>query len=490
MDAIRHRTSTYAWLRILLGLLLGFTLLPWSLGVPTPASAQEPVIRDHRDPYARVLLEIKRVTIHDDMDWGAGEISIGVKVYGREESCPVTSMEKCGQLLIQGGAPQFSASDGAVKQLDRVVPSYGDTMNDRAISPAFGIPFRPGMRYGFDISGVEWDAAVDDKLGMLRSEFTDEAGHIRFGTHTERGIRGYVGVFDFGLEPANFSVEYEIRRAPLPDLRPGGIKVHDLPGNPKKLVCMGIANVELGDAGPFEAVLKIDGVVPEGGKATAGSLASGSGGDLCVEVALPAAGQHELSFVVDEADGVLEFNERNNAYSQPYVAARGVADAGAATGPVVATASSAPGAVETRDPILVTMPAPSSVPAPGATTSEQKPGEGKADLTVTAIRVNGQVPDGKNDCKDGKNDVTVVVKNVGTTKAESFAVRLDVDGDEVRAESEDGLEAGKEREVRFGDVRLKKGEHQLDAALDPENTVAESSEDNNERKVSATCNAD
>jgi subtilase family serine protease len=69
-------------------------------------------------------------------------------------------------------------------------------------------------------------------------------------------------------------------------------------------------------------------------------------------------------------------------------------------------------------------------------------------------------------------------------------VRLDADGDEAGDESVDGLEAGKEREVRFGDVRLKKGEHKLSATLDQKHVVAESNDENNERTAAATCRAD
>jgi len=66
-------------------------------------------------------------------------------------------------------------------------------------------------------------------------------------------------------------------------------------------------------------------------------------------------------------------------------------------------------------------------------------------------------------------------------------VRLAVDGDETLEETVDGLEAGKEREVKFGDVKLKKGERQLAAMVDSKSTVAESGEDNNERTVTAIC---
>ena len=62
-------------------------------------------------------------------------------------------------------------------------------------------------------------------------------------------------------------------------------------------------------------------------------------------------------------------------------------------------------------------------------------------------------------------------------------MRLAVDGDEVAERPSAAWRPGKEREVRFDDVRSKKGERKLTATVDPENAVAESNEDNNELKV-------
>jgi subtilase family serine protease len=106
--------------------------------------------------------------------------------------------------------------------------------------------------------------------------------------------------------------------------------------------------------------------------------------------------------------------------------------------------------------------------------------------------VNGRAPDGKDDCTDGKNDVTVVVKNAGAADAESFVVRLDVDDDQGGAEekSVSGLDAGKEREVHFDDVGLKKGERKLAVTVDAKSSVAESDEGNNQRTVTARCTDD
>jgi len=53
------------------------------------------------------------------------------------------------------------------------------------------------------------------------------------------------------------------------------------------------------------------------------------------------------------------------------------------------------------------------------------------------------VPDGKDDCKDGENDMTVVVKNAGQGDTGAFAVRLLVDGDSHDIPV-DGLAAGQE----------------------------------------------
>ena len=425
--------------------------------------APPPIVRDHRDPYARVQVVIKRIIVHEDMDWGNGEIAISYEVNSYGAGCLPFSGAACETLVLRGAIREFSATDGAEKVFDRVIPSYTDSTTDGAISPPFGIPLRPGNQYGLTIRGDERDPSIDDILGFLNTPITDKDGQVQFGIRTERGFRNDCDFFGgCGSENAKFSVEYEIRPAPLPDLRPVAIKILDLPGNPKKLVCAALENVETGDAGAFEVALKVDGVVPPGGRATAGRLAARDAGELCAEIALPSTGQHQVSAVVDEADGVLEYNERNNVYEMTY------------TGGGLA-------------------PGPSPTPGPILLTSETKgkgEGQSQADLTVSAIRVNGQVPDGKDDCKDGKNSVSAVVKNAGTSKAGAFAVRLAVDGGESIEASVDGLEAGKGREVKLDDVRLKNGAQKLTVTVDPKGEVAESNEDNNDRQVAAACKDD
>ena len=64
-------------------------------------------------------------------------------------------------------------------------------------------------------------------------------------------------------------------------------------------------------------------------------------------------------------------------------------------------------------------------------------------------------------------------KDGGPAEAGRFVVRLAVDGAQSGDETVSSLEAGQEREVRFGEVLMKKGEHKLPAALDPKGSVAE-----------------
>src|SRR5262249_29550604 len=129
--------------------------------------------------------------------------------------------------------------------------------------------------------------------------------------------------------------------------------------------------------------------------------------------------------------------------------------------------------------------ASAATPTPSGTTSSQSSGA-KPDLVARAIRINGQAPDGKNDCKAGQSTITVTVKNAGRGAAGGFGVRLTVDGSDLDA-SVDALDAGQEREVRFDGVSLKKGEHTLKATVDAAQAIAETNDENNDLKVSARC---
>ena len=85
---------------------------------------------------------------------------------------------------------------------------------------------------------------------------------------------------------------------------------------------MAVQNAGVLDAGPFETVLHVDGVIPPNGRAQAGGLRSPGSGELCVETPLPASGEHRLTAAVDELRGTFEQDESHNRFEQPYVASR------------------------------------------------------------------------------------------------------------------------------------------------------------------------
>ena len=446
--------------------------------------AASPVQAEGDEPFARMQMVIKRIVIHDDQDWGKGDFALTARVWEIVDGCPVDVHPDvpdyypgCTRILAEGTF-ESSVTDGTVLTPDRLIPSSGDVIGDPSISAAFGIPLFADRRYGWSIAAVEKDPALDDGMGHLGGRLLEENGWGPLGrTISERGTVGWSSFFPpgFGSKPAYYSVEYEFRLVPLPDLRPVGINVLDLPGSTDKLVCMAVQNVGALEAGAFEATLYVDGVAPPNGKALAGRLDAPGSGDLCVETALPDSGEHRLAAVVDEPHGIFEQNEANNRFEQPYVATRvGPSDGpiGAATGPGVTTG---------RDPGSSQPPSP---PRP-----EPSPPPSQADLTVRAIRIRGEAPDGEDDCEDGGNGVTVVINNGGAAGTGSFVVRLMVDDDQGGAEEKtvSGLDARQEREVRFDDVRLKEGRRTLTATVDAGKVVAESDEANNSRAVTASC---
>jgi hypothetical protein len=192
------------------------------------------------------------------------------------------------------------------------------------------------------------------------------------------------------------------------------------------------------------------------GRGSAPGVASGNHVDVCGEAELPATGPFKLTAIADPGSNQFGYNEADNEYEIAYTPTQQPTAPSKPTAPL--------------DPAASTLPAPVAAGA-------------QVDLTISAVKVNGRVP-------DGKDAVIVTVKNAGKDEVGSFAVRLAVEGGETIEESVKGLEAGKEREVRFENVRLKNGAHKLAVTLDPDGAVAESNEDDNGREVIARCKDD
>jgi hypothetical protein len=424
---------------------------------PDP-SAPPPIVRDHRadrmggDPVARVQVTLKSVYIINDRDWGDGEFEFWYTLVCADEVS--NTCLGYNEVFLDGYGKQFGAGSGETYTLNQTLPVDGSASPGYPATAATGYPIYPGRNYRLRFGMNEKDQFTNwENMGDFRHHMTaDNSWGV--GTYKLRSVHN-------DGSPGDFELTFEVRNLEVPDLRPVNIKVTDLPGSTKKHVCTAVQNIEQGAVGYFEVALLLDGAALAGGVAAAPGLTPGNYTEVCADPELPTSGQHQLKAVADLGNAVLEFNEANNTYETTYTG----------TEP-------APGPAPSPGPILLTND--------GKGKSE---GQSQADLTVSAIKVNGQAPDGKNDCKDGKNAVVVAVKNAGAEEAKGFSVRLVVDDAQGAAieQSVVSLAAGQEREVRFEEVRLKKGEHQIAASVAGKNKSGDAKADNNELTVTARC---
>lgn len=461
--------------RAIAALALVAALLPWTIGPPAPVGA------DHsptHDSVARIQILIKRITLHDDSEpwyeWDA-EVSIDVVLHKVSAGCSPDSdgsyAQECLTMLAAIDLPAFDLGEDEIKTLNRMIPSSpsDSVVTDGSVTAEFGIPVYAGQTYLLAIRGSDLDFVdYSDYLGDVFRTMTEQNGWL-VGAHNQRAVLDPRP--SASGPPGHFSVEYEIRNVPLPDLEPTRIQTLDLPGSTNDLVCMGVLNRGAMDAGPFEAWLVLDGALPPIGKALAGGLGSGQYGDLCVEVNLPTTGQHYLTALVDEPRGIFEENDTNNRFAQPYAAARVAGDMEPQVGPSGVTQDTrSPGS----GPFTVVAEPLVNQPA------------GVPNLEVKAIRVKGKEPTGNNDCDPGENDVTVVVKNEGTAAAANLLVRLTV-GNQSKEKSATNLAADDEVNVRFDDLMLTRGQHKLTATANVPNPVALTMADDGKLEVTVNC---
>jgi hypothetical protein len=410
-----------------------------ALGPTSPVRADAP-----EDPAARLQIVVKGVYIYDDNDWfGSGNLKIFTDFENIDAGPP--SIDSPRQ---NGFDYAFHASTGESRTWDRLMPREGDTMAE-GVSPETGIPVYGGHQYQFRLQMTERDPAdiLNTHMGTVVVP-VDDKHNWGIGSYDMRSTNKDDRAGDFQLY-------FEIHRIPMPDLWVKAFQVAGSPGS--EFVCGQIENAGPLPSEPFGVTLLTEGTVVE--KAVLSSLGAGESIWHCFPRSSLPAKKHNLVFSLDEARQVPEMEEYNNVN--------------------VLTVEADPNG----KPSPTGPSGPPSAPAPAPS---PQPIVGPVDLTVKAIKVNGEAPNGKDDCAIGKNEVTVVVKNGGTAESGSFAARLVVDGDETD-QTVESIRGGEEREVTFMNVQLKKGEHTLKAIADAEHAVDETKEDNNERKVSARC---
>jgi hypothetical protein len=321
------------------------------------------------------------------------------------------------------------------------------------VSDEAGIPLHAGRRYQFGVLGWENDVGPFDfdTLGYLSVDL-EESNNWGVGTYTRPSVENADG------KPGDFEITFEIRRTPLPDLVPHHVIPRKLDDG-RDIACASALNRGEAQSAPFSMVLTVDGTEPPQGRFTMYGLKPAEVGEHCFLTGPLTAGNHELGLAVDVERTVAEMDEYNNRIGETFALR-------------LAPTSSQPGLVG----------------APQSIAPDSSAASARADLTLKSIRVKGKDATGQNDCDPGRNDVTVAIRNDGDNAATSIAVRLVIDDDDdgsLRTVS--SLDPGKETNVEFNRVELKKGQRQLTAAVDPQKLIAESSEDNSELKISVRC---
>jgi hypothetical protein len=398
-----------------------------------PALAVDPVPVPHRpDPDERLQVVVQNVRVIDDQDWwGAGEL----RLYWELTACPTSGGIRCDAEPLLRGAKEFSGASGSTVVLDLVVPEENDANPGANISKDTGIGVVDDMRYlmHFEINEKDLGSLDWDHLGSV-DLLLDASNNWGLGPHTDSSSAG------------DYAITYQIRRTPLPDLIARGIR--QIGDGDQAFYCIAVQNLGERPSGQFPITVLVNSDVLRTVDPMA-PLEPGETSEHCAYRPELPAGEHMLTFAVDQARRVAEMSESNNRYEWK-IPAREAA---------VASAQSATGRA------------------------------GLAELLVREIRVRGDNPSGARDCDPGKNDVTVEIANDGAASAAGMVVRLVVDDkdEEARERAVSSLEPGKETDVRFDDVPLSRGDRELVATVDAKKTVAEADEGNNELRLKVNC---
>jgi subtilase family serine protease len=96
------------------------------------------------------------------------------------------------------------------------------------------------------------------------------------------------------------------------------------------------------------------------------------------------------------------------------------------------------------------------------------------------------------ECDLGDNQVTLTIKNQGSADIPGFTTRLAIDSENDAAidQSISGVAAGSSADLKFENVKMKKGEHSLSATADVRNVIAETREDNNTLAATVKCKSE
>jgi CARDB protein len=450
----------------ILSIALASSLILGAMAQVSPAEADEvasvaPAFDDKLDPDARLQIVINSIKILDDRDWGEGDMFFKLFLWRVKPGCADNSTsEECTTGLLASAPMEFGANDGDVVTLNRAIPDPppGAQILDSSISPDAGIPVFADQRYGLALMGTEQDPVIDDDMGTLLLSLTaDNKWSIGPAVATPSKsvsdpTRCFPIPYDCSFEAtspgsfvADYSVNYEIRRMPLPDLVPSIRQING--DNGQVFYCGRVANLGERASAAFQLAVRADLSLVK--VMDFPGLDAEASTERCILRSELPSGQFMLSFRADEARQIAEMDEHNNLY-------------------------------QWRIPALVSAPVLQPIAA-------EQP-----NLVVNAIRLNDAESTSQRACSTGKNAIGVALKNSGTGATEPTVLRLQVDSDNSGAIERPvaSLDAGKSIDVTFEDVSLKKGAHTLTATIDAKKTITESKEDDNSLAVNVKCKDD
>ena len=422
-----HRVTSHrvGLMFALLALITG-PILPTA----TPARADHP---PENEPHVRLEVYVRQILVLNDTDpAGSGELKF--HILARQRAADDSIKEDA---RMYWGA---SADSGSFVQVGKVVRegssdiSFGDGV----------FAMRPGDKLRVWFSAEDDDTYITTIFGTIDDH--DDLGAV-LGTYEESANWG---IGHQVLRNDNYEIQFDIRRAPLPDIQLRNIHAEGplYEGQPTK-VCVDVFEdnglVEIGDlaaqrSGTFRLNFYVDGVLLEREKYHDLSLSPSESATRCA-FATAGPGDHTVVVVADEDHRIEEMNEYNNRITRSL------------------KWSAKPSAI---------------VP-------------GLAELVVHEVRFKGDNAQGTNDCDPGKNDVIATIKNNGTAVADRFIVRLTVDNDDSEERSVDSLDDGRDTTVTFSNVKLEQGTHQIKMMVDAENKVVEHIEANNVFTTSVIC---
>ncbi|MFN0072418.1 MAG: hypothetical protein ACKVVP_13120 [Chloroflexota bacterium] len=207
----------------------------------------------------------------------------------------------------------FSADSGDTVTLNRTIPKAGDAFRDSPDVAGESFSVYADSSYIVTVSGLEMDSVTaNESLGSATLLLREESSW-GIGNHS---LPAWGAFYDGGTrrEMGDFTVNFEIRKAPLPDLAATQFRVVGIEGTNRQVICMGVTNLGERDVASIPVVLRIGTSTPMVGRFNFPGLSVGEWRERCEFIPEIPPGDHPTSFTIDDDRRIPEMNQANNGY--------------------------------------------------------------------------------------------------------------------------------------------------------------------------------